>query len=184
MGCAHDLMRGLRLSRAPEMWCGGAGSAEAAGLLHRTTRGGRSSMTGTSPFRDQMAVPSAVDIPTCTCHGPIPATLVGNTVAVAAPITGSRTSRWSAHAGAGERALARDDRPAAAGDCQYLPIGRANHAIKAWLDAELDRHHPIEKHHPSATGQMSAQVVYAFRKLGPRWRANHAKRVARLAVFA
>jgi 4-hydroxybenzoate polyprenyltransferase len=134
-----------------------------------------------------MAVPSAVDIPTCTCDGRAPVTLVGNMVAIA------RHDHWFKNifilpGGALALVLASDPLPGTIGlllaKVSTCLIGRANHAIKAWLDAGFDRHHPIEKHRPSATGQMSAQVVYAFRKLGPRWRANRAKRVARVAVFA
>ena len=36
----------------------------------------------------------------------------------------------------------------------------ANYTINEWLDAEFDRHHPVKKHRPSATGKVQARYVY------------------------
>ena len=63
-------------------------------------------------------------------------------------------------------------------------IASANYTIDEWLDTEFDRHHPVKKFRPAAAGQITAPVAYALRKLGAKRRANYAKPVARLAVFA
>ena len=39
-------------------------------------------------------------------------------------------------------------------------VASANYVINEWLDAEFDRHHPLKKHRPSATGNIQAKYVY------------------------
>ena len=36
----------------------------------------------------------------------------------------------------------------------------ANYTINEWLDADSDRHHPVKKSRPAATGKLSAKYVY------------------------
>jgi len=38
----------------------------------------------------------------------------------------------------------------------------ANYTINEWLDAEFDRHHPVKKNRPSATGKIQARYVYVL----------------------
>lgn len=39
-------------------------------------------------------------------------------------------------------------------------IASANYVINEWLDAEFDRHHPLKKNRPSATGNIQEKFVY------------------------
>ena len=39
-------------------------------------------------------------------------------------------------------------------------VASANYVINEWLDAEFDRHHPLKKHRPSATGNIQEKYVY------------------------
>jgi len=49
---------------------------------------------------------------------------------------------------------------AAIGVLAVCLIASANYTINEWLDAESDRHHPVKKNRPSATGQVKATGVY------------------------
>ena len=40
-------------------------------------------------------------------------------------------------------------------------LASANYTINEWWDAEFDRHHPVKKFRPSASGRVSAAAVYA-----------------------
>jgi len=50
--------------------------------------------------------------------------------------------------------------PALLGILSTCFIASANYVINEWLDAEFDRHHPLKKHRPSATGNIQAKYVY------------------------
>lgn len=39
-------------------------------------------------------------------------------------------------------------------------IASANYTINEWLDAEFDRHHPVKRHRPSASGGMVASLIW------------------------
>lgn len=39
-------------------------------------------------------------------------------------------------------------------------VASANYTINEWLDSKFDRHHPIKRHRPSASGRIDARLVW------------------------
>jgi hypothetical protein len=180
-------MRTYSFLERPKFWRGAALASSPVPACY-TQLWGRSSMTGTLPCRDRAAQPFAFDPAAWSRPGWDRPTLLASLVAIARP------DRWfrnifmlpggSARAGPDALFLPRRGRAAAAGAGPRMRDRLCRLHDHDWLDAEFDGHHPVKKLRPSAAGQITAPVGYALRKLGPRRRANYAKPLARLAVFA
>jgi decaprenyl-phosphate phosphoribosyltransferase len=117
------------------------------------------------PAVNRLGQPAAVGTPARTDPSRGLTTIVSNLVAIARP------DHWFKNifmlpGGALALVLTGDPFP---GPIGWLLLGlvstcliaSANYTINEWLDAEFDRHHPIKKYRPSATGQITAKMAYA-----------------------